>query len=62
MQAKGGNEGGEQRQEWKQAHAGGVGCRDEWCNLAGGGCRQLPGGRRTALGEEVGSECDIEIL
>ena len=29
--------------------------------MVGGGCGQCPGGRRSVLGEEAGSRCDIEV-
>ena len=46
--------GGAPAQERRQTQARGVGNRDEQ-RLAGGGCEQIPGGRRFPPGEEVGS-------
>ena len=44
------------RKRW-QTQAYGLGRRDEWRRLKGGGRGQHPGGQQSALGEEMGSRC-----
>ena len=53
--------GGEQMQERNQEQACITGSRDKQRKMVGGGCGQRPGGKRSALAEEVGGGCDIEV-
>ena len=54
--------GVERTREQQHTQARGAGRRDEQQNLEGGGCGRHPYGRRSALGEEVGTGCDRDIL